>query len=236
MSYTNDPFEAAREAAERPTAYFGKMDVTAAFVKLVKGVGKQPWVDGADDIQERRTLLTLVLNPIEAAGVTFLVQRELIAESREFSAIIWPSLKALSLKGMRDLHGKYARVEMVKTGETYTSKRGETQERTTMKFTALYDTADEATAAYYAERGQSADDASAVDMSHGAGTPATNVSVNGNGNAERDTALQFLTALVKNAGGDKGKLAGMIAQMPLIAKYFTADSPEVVSLMAGVKA
>lgn len=236
MSYTNDPFEAAREAAERPTAYYGKMDVSASFVKLVKGVGKQPWTE-ADNIQDRRTAVTMILNPIEATGATFLVQREVIAESREFSGIIWPSLKALGLKSMRDLHGKYVRAEMAKTGETYTSKRGETQERTTLHFTHIFDTAEQATAAYYAERGHGDESgAGAVDMSHGAGAPATNISTNGNGNAERDTALQFLAALVKQAGGDKGKLAGMISQMPLIAKYFTADSPEVANLMAGVQA
>ena len=37
---------------------------------------------------------------------------------------------------------------------------------------------------------------------------ATNISTNGSGHAERETALQFVGALVKQAGGDKGKLAG----------------------------
>ena len=56
----------------------------------------------------------------------------------------------------------------------------------------------------------------------------------GASNAERETALQFVGALVRQSGGDKSKLASLIMQMPLISKYFTVDSPEVADLLATV--
>lgn len=227
MSYV-DPFDAATQAGERLDTLYGKVDVSATFVKLIKGVGKQPWSE-SDGVDARRTEVQITLNPLDCTGLTLLVERRLIAESRDWSGIVWPSLRDLGLKNVRELNGKFVKAETVKTGRTYTNKRGETSEETTFKFAAVFNTAAEATAAYYAERGGGDGDPMAIPM----GTPATNVSPNGNGNgAERETALQFVGALVKQAGGDRGKLAGLIAQMPMISKYFTVDSPEVVELLA----
>lgn len=228
MSYV-DPFDAATQAGERLDTLYGRVDVSATFVKLIKGVGKQPWSE-SDGVDARRTEVQITLNPLDATGLTLLVERRLIAESRDWSGIVWPSLRDLGLKNVRELNGKWVKAEMVKTGRTYTNKRGDTSEETTFKFLAVYNTEAEATAAYYAARGGADNDPMAVSM----GAPATNVSTNGNGHAERETALQFVSALVKQAGGDKGKLAGLIAQMPLISKYFTVDSPEVANLLATV--
>ena len=165
-------------------------------------------------------------------NLTQLLERKLIAEFGAWPKIVWPSLRDLGIKNVRDLNGRWAKVEIVKTGRTYQSSRGETQEETTFKFAALYGTAAEATTAYVADGGKApaTDDqeaaAGAIDMGHGAGS---------NGNAERETALQFLKVLVKEAGGDMGKLAMDIAAMPMIAKHFTVNSPEVVEMLAGVK-
>lgn len=232
MSITNDPFEAATQAGEGRNTYFGKAEVTAGFVTLKKGVGKQPFNDQLDDIRERRTEVKIVVNPIDAMGISILLQRDLIAESSEWSRYTWASLRdKCGLKSVRDLNGKWCKVTLQGTGETYTTKRGETQERKAFVFEAIYNTAQEATAAFYADTGgqPESDPAMAVDMSHGAGA-------NGNGaNAERETAKAFLQALVKQSGGDKNKLAASISQLPMIAKYFTADSPEVAEFYAGVK-
>jgi len=235
MSYV-DPFDAATQAGERLDSLYGKVEVSATFVKLIKGVGKQPWSE-SDGVDTRRTEVQITLNPLDCTGLTLLVERRLIAESRDWSGIVWPSLRDLGLKNVRDLNGKCVKAAMVKTGRTYTNKRGETSEETTFQFAAVFNTVEEATAAYYAERG-GAPGASAdndpMAIPFGA-QPATNISTNGNGNgAERETAFQFVAALVKQSGGDRGKLAGLIAQMPLISKYFTVDSPEVQELLATV--
>lgn len=227
---TVDPFEAATQAGNRPDAYFGRMEVAASFVKLEKGVGKTAWSD-ADGIDARRTEVHLILNPIEASGLTFMLERKVIAEFGEWPKTIWPSARALGVNNARELHGKWARVEMVKTGRTYTNKRGETADEETMQFTALFDNLAACEAAYWAERGgkPSAQDGDpgAIDMSHNAGSngaaPASN--------AERETAQQFLGVLVKQANGDVATLAGLIASMPLVNKYFAVTSPEVVELL-----
>ncbi len=229
MSFTNDPFEAATKAGEGRNTYYGKAEVTAGFVTLKKGVGKQAFNDQLDDIRERRTEVKIVVNPIDAMGLTILLQRDLIAESAEWSRYTWASLRdKCNLKNVRELNGKWCKLTLQATGETYTTKRGETQERKAFVFEAVYSTAAEATAAFYADNGgqPEVEPAMAVDMGHGAGS---------NGNAERETALQFLKVLVKQSGGDMGKLAMDIAAMPMIAKHFTVNSPEVVEMLAGVK-
>lgn len=233
MGTTIDPFDAATELGDRKPVYYGRMDVSATFMSMAKGQAAHPFNEAVDSPDTRRTQVHLILNPIDAMNLTQLLERKLVAEFGAWPKIVWPSLRDLGLKNVRDLAGKWAKVEIVKTGRTYTSQRGETQEETTFRFLALYNTAAEATAAYVADGGKvaaPADDESVIDMSHGAGAPATN------GNAEKETALQFLKVLVKQANGDKGKLAASIAQMPMISKYFTADSPEVVLVMAGVTA
>lgn len=236
MSITNDPFESAANAGEGRNTYYGRVEVMASYVTLKKGVGKQPFNEQYDDVRDRRTEVKIVVNPIDAMNLSILLQRDLIAESAEWSRYTWASLRdKCGLKTpseFRALNGKWVKLVLTGTGETYTTKRGETQERKAFVFEAVYNTAAEAEAAYYADTGgqpQHGDDpAAAVDMGHGAGS-------NGNGNAERETALQFLKVLVKQSGGDKSKLAASIAQMPMIGKYYTVDSPEVVELFAGVK-
>ncbi len=230
MSITNDPFEAADKAGEGRNTYYGKAEVTASFVTLKKGVGKQPFNEQYDELKDRRTEVKIVINPIDAMGMTIMLERDLIAESAEWAKHTWASLRdKCGLKSVRDLNGKYCKLILQGTGETYTTKRGDTQERKAFVFEALYQTAQEATAAYLADGGKAPaqdDPAMAVDMSPGAGSNGAS--------AERDTALAFLKVLVKQSGGDKSKLSASIAQMPMIARYFTADSPEVAEFYAGV--
>jgi hypothetical protein len=237
MSISHDPFDAATQAGEGRNAFYGRADVSAAFVTLKKGVGKQPFNEQFDDMRDRRTEVKIVVNPIDAMGLTILLQRDLIAESSEWSKFTWASLRdKCGLKNVRELNGKWCKLTLVSTGETYTTKRGDTQERKAFVFEAVYQTAQEAEAAYYADTGTApVDSEMAIDMSHGAGTAPSTNGANGNGaNPERETALQFLKVLVKQANGDRGKLAASIAQMPMIAKWFTIDSPEVGEILAGV--
>lgn len=235
MSNYIDPLDAATQAGNRPDAYYGRMDVSAAFVKLTKGVGKGPWSEN-DPVDQRRTEVHLILNPLDVSGLNFLIERRLLAESSEWSKIVWASLRTCGVKAVRDLNGKYVRAEMVKTGRSYPSKRtGEMQEETTFSFSAVYNTEAEAVAAYYAELGDApadVDPAMAVDMGP-LPTPAT-AHTNGNGSApnpERETAQQFLNVLVKQANGDVNALAAALANMPMVSKYFTITSPEVLQAM-----
>jgi hypothetical protein len=220
-----DPFDAATEAGERQPVYFGKLDVTASFVALIKGQGKVVWHEGLG-IEQRRTEIAIRLNPIDAMNLTRMVERSIIAESREWARIVWASLRDLGVRNAREINGKWAKVELVESGRSWVNREGQTVKDTTFKFLALYNTQAECEAAWEAENGGS--------VAH---SPASNGAAASNGNSsaenvERDTALQFLPALVAQAGGDRAKLAQLLAGMPLISKHFTVDSPEVQQLLA----
>jgi hypothetical protein len=231
MSVTHDPFAVATQAGEQTFAYYGQVEASAEFVVLKKGIGKAPFDDAEHDVKDRRTEVTIELTPIEESGLEYVVTRSVLAESRQWSTIVWPSLKDLGLKYAGDLNGKWAKAELVKTGRTWTRNTGEIAEETTLRFLALYGSEAECIAAYHAERGGSDhDDGGASDVhssaANGNGSGVTN------GQAERETALQFLKVLVQQAKGDRGALAQSIANMPMIAKHFTVDSPEVQELVA----
>lgn len=217
MTTTFDPFDAATEAGERQPVYFGKVDCTAGFVALLKGQGKVLWTE-AHGIEQRRTEVALRLDPIDAMNLTRAVERQVIAESREWTGVVWPSLRDLGVRNAREVNGKWAKVELVKSGRSWTNKEGATVEGTTLKFLALYPTKAECIAAWEAENG---------------GSVAHAPSSNGNGAVDpgRETAAMFLEPLVKAAKGDRAALAQSLANMPMVSKYFTVDSPEVQALL-----
>lgn len=232
MSISNDPFQTAVETAERSGHYYGQMSVGASFVILVKGVGKSTYNEANHDIKDRRTEVSMALSPIDEMNMSNLVQRSMLSESAEWSRIVWPSLRdGCGLSQLRDLDGKHVKVELVKNGRTWTDKKtGEPREGTTFKFLALYPNKQACVDAYFADGGtdrsdngnDSGDSAMAVSMAPGAGTI----------NPELETAKAFLPALVKQAAGNKSALETMLNGMPMIAKYFNVNSPEVVALMA----
>jgi len=218
MTTVLDPFDVATEAGERQPTYFGKVDCTASFVALIKGQGKVLWTE-AHGPEQRRTEVAIRLDPIDAMNLTRAVERSVIAESREWTGTVWASLRDLGVRNAREINGKWAKVELVKSGREWINREGQKVEGTTFKFLALYNTKAECEAAWDAENG---------------GGVAHSPSTNGNGAPDmgRETALQFLPALVMQAGKDKAKLALLLSEMPIISKYFTVDSPEVQALLA----
>lgn len=214
-----DPMDAATQAGERADVYFGRMEITAQYVALARGQRPQPWVEGMSP-DTRRTEVFFSLNPLDESGVTILIERKLVAESGEFTRIVWPSLRDLGVKTLRDANGKWTKITMVPSGRTWTNREGQEVKGTTIKFAALYDTQAECVAAWEQEFGNEAH-APADDVPFEAADTDT----------ERETALQFLPALVKSANGDRAMLATLLSGMPMIAKFFNVDSPEVVALM-----
>lgn len=216
-----DPFDAATTAGEFAGVFYGKLEVTAQFVVLERGVGKSVFDDQKHDEKDRRTEISILLNPIDAMNMTMHIDRQIIAESAEWSRHVWPSARDLGVSNARELNGRYVRAEMVKTGRTWNDKKsGEKREGTTFKFTAFFESLEACEEAYFADLGVSpteSDKAGSDDIAE----------------LEKQTAEQFLPALVKQADGDRGKLAELIANMPIISKHFTVDSPEVQALMVG---
>ena len=209
MSNQNDPWAVTEtaEAQESNGEYFGLVSVAVEFCKLVKGEGRVPFNAAQDDPNDRRTSIDIQIEPLSERA-TFMPRRTMVAESKEWTNIVWQSLKDLGLLSLRELNGKYAKYTNVSTGRKWTNANGETKEATTFKFLALYNTRSEAEAAKN-PKAQAA--------------PAQS--------DEKQIALTFLTALAKAAHGDKNKLAVQIAQYPVVSKFYTIDSPEVSKLL-----
>jgi hypothetical protein len=105
---------------------------------------------------------------------------------------------------------------MVGTGRKYT-KDGVEKESTTFKFLEVYGS-------------EEAAEKAAFELYSGGNGSEPEADTKPN-NAERETALKFLPGLVAMSRGDTVQLATMLAQQPLIAKYFTVQSPEVQELL-----
>ncbi len=215
QQYSNDPMETASNATLAPRTYYGQIDVDAYFCVLVKGTGKVLWDANQHGIDERRTSIKLTVTPIAESGRPDPMEREMIAESREWVQITWASLKALGVTSVRDIKGKFAQVQFAPTGRKWTTREGEEREATTFKFLALYDSEDACRAGWAADNAGGAPEPAAPDT----------------GSAEKATAYEFLRVLVNTHKNDKAALATTIASIPQISKWFTVDSPETQELL-----
>lgn len=215
---TQDPFESAGNAVEPSRHFFGLNMFDVWFCALVKGQGKVPFDPQVHQPGQKRTAVNISIAPLPGSGANFPIERNLIAESKEWAGVILPSIKALGLTP-KELNGKYVHVEIVPTGESYTDKAGVVKSKTTPKYLEVY--GDEtsclaASNAFFGNYTEQQEEAFPV----------------GNGNAERDVALKFLPALINQAGKDPQRVAELLANNSLVAKYFNINSPEVVQLIA----
>ena len=223
---TLDPYERAAKAQLRPREYWGQIQVDAYMCVLVRGKGKIQYDPAIHPEQDARTAMTVAVLPLPEQHVPFAIEREMIAESTEWIKIVWPSLRRFGLNNPREAKGRWCRVRFVPTGRTYTTKDGGEREATTLEFVELY--ADEAAcrAAYRAATGHQGDDEELViDDVEQAPLPDPAVT-------RAATALEFVKALIKASGGKRDALAAQMAAVPMIAEFYTVDSPEVQALLA----
>jgi len=215
-----DPFDGIEQVApiESTGEYYGLVNVKVSFVKFVQddqGAWSTIEFDpGKHDEKDRRRDIWFQIEPLSEKA-TFIAERHITAESKEWQEIVWKSLKEIGFLSLRDVDGKYVKYRNVPTGKK--TKAG--KDKTTFEFLALYNTRAEAEAAKNNSdgNGQSAQPAAQA-------APAQP--------EEKQIALTFLTALAKAAHGDKNKLAVQIAQYPVVSKFYTIDSPEVAALLA----
>lgn len=229
---TNDPFDAAENPQVRQAEYWGEVALDMYFAILQKGVGKVPFDAALHSPDKRVTAIEIAILPIAEQNVTYQVNRGMIAESREWAGIVLPSIKALGISA-RELAGKYVHVRQKPTGQTYVNNQGETKDRTTFEFVKLFKDYAECLADFKAGAG---DTEYPPTPANGNGQPAA-APANG-ASKERDTALQFLKVVVENAVRGQTDLkvirdtvALNVANMPLINKFFTVDSPETMQLI-----
>ena len=223
--------------------YYGQIKMDSWFCVLQKGVGKVDFDPALHALDQRRTAVKIGLVPLSEHKAQYEIFRDHIVESKEWAGIVLPSIKSLGISA-KELQDKWVRLTFQPVGRTYTKidpNTGETVTRdaTTFKFLALYPNEEACRAAYHAERGQGQEPAqvqaqTVTQTAQAAqnGTNGNGANGNGNGSKERETALKFVKALVTQTAGNRDELAKRIAAMPMLAKHFTVDSPEVFELMA----
>jgi len=235
-----DPWDAAEQAKEPQFSniIWGQCEASSWFCVLEKGVGKVAFDPQMHNLDLRRTAIDIIIHPLADMGLTFDLARNMIAESYEWAGVVLPSIRDLGISP-KQLNGSWIKVQTVpltdKSGNvvTYTDKNGTVKEKTTLKFLAIFKDDAECRADYLANSGKAPQQDTQYAKSNGNGNG------NGNGNKERETAFKFLKVYVENACRGQSDLnvirqtlALNIAQQPLISKYFTVDSSEVVEMIA----
>lgn len=209
---------------------------------LEKGVGKVLY-DPAVHKKAPLTIIELHLNPVAGTNLSSWDFDFILQFNDGWRKVVLPSMQALGLSSLRDVHGKFAVVELVTAG-SFKGRDGDTVEKKAPKFIAVFDTLDELTAAWVADRDGTAAPTTSTPAS---GTPAAPTNgTNGSTPApapavdnQREVAMTLLPALVGLAktddGFDRQRLADLLAKNAMTAKYFTVDSPEVVAAMEAAK-
>jgi len=137
---------------------------------------------------------------------------------------------------MRALNGRWVKVELTPDGRKYRDKQsGEERDSTTIKFLALYANEEECRAAYYADSGREVPDEDGTEAIPGFDAPKPQEAQSPKA-ITRETAMQFLTALVKDGGSDVGKLTSKLQMMPMITEHFPIGSDELQAAIGTILA
>lgn len=203
---------------------WGQVGLSLQQVALIKGVGKVPY----DPTVHKSSVLSIemIITPLPGINNDQAIERNMIRESREWG-LVQASIQEAGLTKASELNGRFVHLTLEQTGDTYTNKEGQVRNKTYPKFAKVFANEQECLADYQAN-GNSIQSAAA---------PVSN----GNGNdpdKDRATALAFLRPIVENAAAGQTDVnviiqtvALNIAGMPLVNKFFTASSPETLTLI-----
>lgn len=223
QTVTNDPYESANEATVRPRDYYGQIHIDAWFCILQKGVGKVSFDPQQHNVDQRCTAITMSMIPLPDMNITFKLERETIAESREWAGIILPSIKAAGIASVKDANGKFAKMQQVPTGRKYRTSTGEEREATTFKVLAFYSDEAACRQAYYAETGKAPDGSEPIPgFDDEPAKPAANIGA----------AKQFILAFAKQKNYDLDATREVCRQQPMITNAIDVDSDEFTQIVA----
>ena len=220
----DDPFDAATNAKLRPREYYGQLAVDAYFAKLVKGTGKVPWDPQADSVDNRVTAVNISLIPLPACGLSFKLERSMIAESVEWAKIVWPSLRAQGVQSAKLADGIWVKLVQEPTGRKYRvkdldGKPGEEREASTFKILVVYPDEAACEAAYQATQGSDDGPAAAASTQPAADPRA------------KETAKQFIIALAKQHHGNMDAVKRAVAMIPMITAAYDPESTEFAEIV-----
>jgi len=221
-----------QERPDGPIHYFGQVLVDIYDGVLVKGAGIMPYDPGVDTAARKVKVSKVTVKPLKKDGefADYEIERRLVPFDNGWAKIIKPSLARLGVS-LPMINGAWAHIQMTPEGRKYTNRNGEEKESTTIEFLGFFDTK---------ELAQTAADAHFSEFNGGNGSltdSPTTYAPNGQSgsNSERDVAQRFLPVLGTQAKGDPAELAKLIAANPIVSKYFSINSPEVISLLTGVQ-
>jgi hypothetical protein len=238
---TYDPWDDGANPEIRQPEYFGQIIMDMWPCVLEKGRGKVPFDPQQHDPNKRVTAIKFDLIPLPEHNYSKRIAREVIAESKEWAGTILTSLKNAwpaewGNFSLRTINNRYGKVMWVPTGQTYQDKTsGETKNSLTLKVLALYKDEAACRAAYLMGNGHSTPAPAPTEPVIDYGPAVTQQPVAQPAvapvNKERETALQFVGAIIKQEGGNPDKVAEKIASIAMIAKHFNIASPEVTDLL-----
>lgn len=234
-----DPWDSAENAKEPvfSNVIWGQVEARSWYCVLEKGVGKVIFDAQTHSADQRRTAIDIIVHPLAEMALAFDLSRNMIAESHEWASVVLPSLRDLGVSP-KSLDATWVKVQTIPLTDragsaiTYTDNNGVVKEKTTLKFLTVFPGESACRTDYEKARGSGAATQMAQDAVSGA-------SGSENANKERTTAWIFLKIFAKDICKEqtsleaiRAALAEKIASQPLISKYFTIDSPEVVELIA----
>ncbi len=228
MAVIQDAWDSANNPQMPNDGFWGKVEMQAKKVGLVKGVGKEDF--DPTKHQKAWTSIEIFIEPLNDMNVANLnaCSRNLLAESNEYRKIVLESIKALGIQDVREINGRWVHVETVPTGETYV-KDGQTRDKTMFKFMKLFANEDECRKDFNGDAWTPVPAASAP-----AGAPAAAPK-----SSERDVAYKFLIPICSTAWRTSNndmdaalvQIGKKIAALPMLAKHFDIHSPEIMDLL-----
>lgn len=224
-----DPYAAAMNPqTDGPKTYFGEIStVDLTFYVLKKGQQKRPYDPQSDPQSDARLLIDIRIQPLKG---DYEIKQDVFNFSAEWAKHTLPSLQKIGAD-IRNLPGKFCQIQKVPTGETYMSKDkldaagnvltpGEVKAKTAIVFVAIYDSRDACEAAaddFYGVKPASDPAPAEIDLS----------------DPLRVQAATFLDVIWIASGNNVEKFLNLVTTTEATAKYFNADSPEVIAFTGG---
>jgi len=232
-----DPFAEADNAKAQPFEYYGQVKADAQYLFFPGNKMKPvPFDPTIHDEEKRRVEIYLQIIPIAEQNISFDIYQKLLSFDRDWTTITNPSIKAIGVQGLRDLNDKWVKVIRIEgTRKKFDRDTGldSGEKWPTFKFLELYPNEEACIAAFAGNRRNGS---ATADTEYSEATTNADAAPNDN---EKSTALSFAKVLIANEGRNNNgnrqafedALARQIAQMPLISKVFTVQSPEIVELI-----